>query len=102
MIKFQLIHPRATHEMLGFIPEFLSANDSRPAKEQIHSAYAHGGGWHSFPGFKMTPAGLAYHGDSPMPLLAEARLRQEIVRIYDCAWVAIVQPDGSYDVARID
>jgi hypothetical protein len=39
-----LKHPRARYDMLGFIPQFLDDADPRPAREQLHSAYAHGGG----------------------------------------------------------
>jgi len=31
-------------EVVGFIPQFLDKNDSRPAVEQIDTAYQHGGG----------------------------------------------------------
>jgi len=40
--------------------------------------------------------------DLPVPLLAEARLRHETIRFYLFLWAAIVQADGSWEVARID
>lgn len=96
-------HPRMTTEALGYLPEFLNETDPRSAREQIHSNYSHGGGWHSFKGHVMLPNGnLSYPGDPPTRLLAETRLRHEIIRFYEHDWVAIVQPDGSYDIARID
>jgi len=96
-------HPKATPEMLGIIPCFLDEDDPRPAAEQFNDAYSHGGGWRSMPGFTMLPNGnLSYPGDPPVELLAETRLRDEVVRFYDFAWVAIVQPDGSYDICRMD
>jgi len=98
-----LRHPRATPEMLGFIPSFLSERDPRPAREQIDSNYGHGGGW--FPSRGMTlgaDGNLHYPGDPPYQLIAETRLRDEVIRFYDCSFVAIIQPDGSFEVARLD
>jgi len=95
-------HPQARIEMLGYIPDMISEADPRPAREQIDANYRHGGGWSSFKGHVMKPNGLQYPGDPLVPLLYEATLRDETIRFYDCAWVAIVQPDGSYDIARID
>jgi hypothetical protein len=98
VIDFEIKHPRVTQEVLGYLPGFLSVNDPRPAREQLAAAY----GWSPFAGFTMTERGLEYPGDPTMPLLAEAKLRDEVVRLYDCSWVAIVQPDGSYEIARMD
>jgi hypothetical protein len=55
----------------------------------------------------MAEDGLVYPGDPKLPLLAEATLhagseRPEVVRFYDCALVAVVQPDGSFEVSRMD
>jgi hypothetical protein len=94
-------HPMATPGMLGYLPQFLSERDPRPAREQFDTNYVHGG-WCPFKGFTMHDNGLKYPGDPPMPLLAETKLRDEIVRLYQCSWVAIIQPDGSYEIARMD
>lgn len=104
MIEFQIKHPAATGEMLGYVPLFFSEADPRSAKEQIDANYAHGGGWSPFKGFTMRPDGscLDYPGDPPQRLIAEAKLHKETLRLYDCAWLAIVQEDGSYEIARID
>lgn len=102
MIEFELKHPRATIEHLGLVPEFFSADDPRPAKEQLRENYAHGGGWNPMQGFKMTETSLRYPGDPPFLLLAEAKLNSETLRLYTSAWLAVVQPDGSYEVARVD
>ena len=104
MLTFEMKvnHPMAV-ELLGFIPQFLSPNDERPAREQFHTAYSHGGGWRPFKGFDMLPNGnMSYPGDPPTRLIAEAKLRDETIRVYEHAWVAIVQPDGAFEVARID
>jgi hypothetical protein len=103
MITFTLLDPRMTESHLGIIPEFFSENDPRPAREQAQDNYAHGGGWDRFDGFRMLANGaLQYPGDPPMHPLAEARLRDEVIRFYNSAWVAIVQPDGSFEVSRMD
>jgi hypothetical protein len=34
--------------------------------------------------------------------VAAAQLRDEKVSLYPHAWVAIVQPDGSFEVSRLD
>lgn len=100
-----------TPEWLGFIPMFLNADDPRPAAVQIDEAYAHGGGWRPLDDGKWTmdpnTHDLAYNcgPDDPPELyrpLATAKLRAERLFFYDCAWVAIVQPDGSFQVARLD
>jgi hypothetical protein len=102
MVDWILKHPQARFDMLGFLPDMLNERDPRPAREQLDHNYRHGGGWHPFQGHRMTADSLVYPGDPPMPLLAEARLRDEIIRFYSCSWVAIVQPDGSYEVCRMD
>lgn len=92
--------------MLGIIPEWLSEQDPRPAREQLHSAYGHGGGWRPFEGFTMASKEdlywLLYPGDPPTRSLAYCMLRNEIVIVYEHAWVAIRQKDGSFEVCRMD
>lgn len=103
MLHFDLKHPQMTQEHLGFIPHFLSALDPRPAREQIDSAYQHGGGWRPFEGFLMYQDGsIQFPGDPAHRVLAEARLGDEIIRYYQHSWVAIVQPDGTFEIARLD
>jgi hypothetical protein len=102
-MKWTLKHPKATFEMLGYIPLFLNEAMPGTAREQLHHNYAHGGGWQPFNGFTMLPSGnMKYPGDPETQLLAEARLRNETIRVYTHAWVAIVQPDGTFEVARMD
>jgi hypothetical protein len=101
---WKMLHPKMTLEALGFIPLFLSEDDPRPAREQLDSNYGHGGGWDSFPGFTMLPDGnLQYPDDPPVIALAETTLHDsEIVRFYNHSWVAIIQPDGTFDISRMD
>lgn len=94
-------------EVVGFIPTFLSADDPRPAKEQIHEGYAVGGGWRPFQGFTLHEDSnseyfLFYPGDPEFHELSRAWLRDELILYFDCSWVAIVQPDGSWEIARLD
>ncbi len=103
MLKFTLLHPKMTLEHLGFIPEMLSEEDPRPVREQLDENYAHGGGWDPFKGFKMREDNsIKYPGDPAHPPLARARLREETIYFYESAWVAIVQPDGSFEISRMD
>ena len=102
MMVWEFKQPGMTPDDLGFLPFMLSAADPRPAREQFDANYQHGGGWNSFRGFTMTEDGLSYPGDPIAPLLAEVKLREETIRVYLYSWVAIIQPDGSYDIARLD
>jgi hypothetical protein len=107
MITFTMKHPRATGEMLGFIPSFLFDTDPRPARDQLHERYSHGGGWFPMPKdtFTMLPNGnlrSKYSYDPDTVLLAEAKLREETIRVYDHEWVAVIQPDGTFEVSRMD
>jgi hypothetical protein len=102
-MKWIMKHPSASMDLLGLVPAFLDERDPRPAREQIDANYQHGGGWRPMPKFKLLPDGrLSYPGDDPLPVLAETRLRDEVIRFYDCSWLAIVQPDGSFEVSRVD
>jgi hypothetical protein len=102
MIQFILKHPRATYDMLGFLPQMWDARNPQSAREQANANYGHGGGWEPFHGFRMTNRGLEYPGDPPQPLIAEAKLREETIRLYDCSWVVIIAPDGSFEACRMD
>lgn len=90
-------------ELLGFIPSFLSDQDPRPAREQFNTAYAHGGGWRPFTGFKMADdLSLTYPGDPRLHPIATAQLRDEVIIVYEYALVVIKQNDGSFEVCRMD
>ena len=103
MITFTMLHPRATTEMLGYIPQFFSESDPRPAAEQLDEAYSHGGGWSPMPKWRMSHDGIiTYPGDNPLKPIAMAMLRNETIYVYQHAWVGIVQPDKSYQVSRVD
>lgn len=102
-MNWRKVHPKACPEMLGFIPSFLSGADPRPAREQLDANYSHGGGWSPFSGFKMLPSGdIQYPDDDVTHCLYEAKLRFEVVRVYEHAWVAIIQANGEFEISRMD
>lgn len=102
MMKWYQLHPSASIEMLGFIPSFLDENDPRPAREQFNTNYV--SGWCPFKGHIMNPTNRAieYPGDPPLLPLAMTHLRDETIIVYNYAWVAILQPDETYEIARMD
>lgn len=103
MIICQLLHPNATLDDVGFIPHWLDVDDARPARDQLDSNYQHGGGWRPFKGFVMAKDGsIKYPGDDPLAPLACIHLRDELIIIYECGFVAIRQTDRSYEIARMD
>lgn len=119
MVQFSLLNPKMMPEYLGLIPSFLTDWDARPAKEQINDNYQHGGGWRPIDKFKLvkpvtdlerhiSPYRVArtlileYPGDPPLKPLAVAQIRDETIVFYDGAFLAIFQPDYSFEVARID
>jgi len=100
---WEFLHPRMTPEHLGFIPDWLDDRDPDGAAQQIHKNYGHGGGWQSAIGFELQEGGgLKYPGDPLLKPLAKSKLRDETIYFYDHSWVCVVQPDGKFDVARID
>jgi hypothetical protein len=103
MSTWQMLHPAMTLAHLGLLPMMLNARDPRPAREQFHSNYAHGGGWCPITGFRlMHDHTLAYPGDPPLTPRAQLQFRNELIVFYDYAWVAIIQPDRSFEVSRMD
>lgn len=97
------VHPGATFDMLGYIPAFLSFDDKRPAAEQIAANYKHCGGWTPFKGFEIWEVNrLKYPGDPPIAPLFRSKLRDEDLWFYQHAWFRIVQPDGTWEVCRLD
>ena len=105
------LHPNFTPASLGAIPAYLSVHDPRPAREQFDAHYAFAGGWSSYSGFDMVDGVLHSNRpdnpedgppDEPLEPLSQCRLRDELIRFYRHDWVSIEQPDGSFEVARLD
>lgn len=108
----------------GFIPGWLDERLITPASEQLNAAYAHGGGWFPYDGkwelhewaacpfneesIKRHPqlGKLVLHSPHDEDVFYQPRCiirhREELVVMYDDAWVAIVQPSGHFQVARMD
>ena len=86
---------------LGMIPYWLDTDNPAPAQTQLGNAYQ--GGWHPFEGFKLGKnLTLKYPGDPPLFPLAGCNLRDEIILVYECSWVVIMQLDGSFEACRMD
>ena len=101
MMIWYAMHPQATPEMLGIIPEFLDEADPRPAREQFQSNYV--GGWEPLDGFKLIDGDrLLYATDPPLNPLIRANFRDEEITFYEYEWVMVRQKDGSWEVARMD
>lgn len=99
--------PRAAEldrfDVLGMLDIMLWTSDPRPAKEQLNERYAHGGGWRPLSGWKLGKNDkIKYPGDPALTPVAHARLRDELVVLYPHGWVAIIQPDRSFEVSRMD
>lgn len=99
MIRFTPHDPN----ILGYLPYWLSEADPRPARDQLNEHYQHGGGWNPFTGHTLrNDNSIKYPGDPVLPPRCTARLREETICVYDHAWVAIIQPDRSFEVCRMD
>ena len=93
----------------GLLPEFFSLLDPRPARDQLHDSYAHGGGVRPFKGFTLSrdwrnsgTATLHYPQDPPMREVSRGMLREETIILFESSWLAIVQPSGDYLICRVD
>jgi hypothetical protein len=104
MIRFAALEKDLPADLLGYLPFFLSEEDPRSAAAQLDENYAHGGGWHPQDGFTFDPVSwvIRYPGDPPHRPLAIARLRDELLLFYPYEYLAIVQPDGSFEIARVN
>src|SRR5436190_2482904 len=95
------LHPAVTLDHLGYLPGFLSETDPRSAAEQFNTNYVYGG-WRPFKGHRLNADNsLAYPGDPPMYPIAETQLRDELILLYPSDWVAIIQPNRSFEVCRM-
>lgn len=95
-----------TREGLGFLPEFLSAASPAPATKQLNDNYSHGGGWRPIKGFTLEKAlpdtVLKYPNDPDLKVVAATKCNNQIVLVFQHAFVAVLWPDGKYEVARMD
>jgi hypothetical protein len=82
----------------------LNDDDPRSARDQLDAHYRHGGGWNPFKGHTLNRDNtLSYPGDQSMRPVAMTMLHDtELVIVYECAWVAIIQEDRTFEVCRMD
>lgn len=102
---WHLVHPRATPDMLGYVPDYVREDDPRSAREQFNARQP--GGWRPMKGFTIKEKELVYGtavapDNPPRPLIAVTKLRDETIKFFNGAWVAVIQADGSFEVARLD
>jgi hypothetical protein len=101
------LNPELDPRALGFLPEILLDEDVRPVKEQLNDRYAHGGGFRPFGNEKfkldrMTMV-LRYPGDPPFVPAAFTQIGNETVIFYpQCSLLLILQPNGDWEVTRVD
>lgn len=92
--------PRATLEHWGYILDWLSEDNPKSAKEQLKDGY---GSWSHFDGLKLLINDqLTYPGDPPLKPISEIVMRSERIVLYPCSWVAVIQPNRSFEVCRMD
>ena len=90
-------------DVLGLVPYWLDESDPRSAEEQLNAHYAHGGGWSPLEGWKLSASNsISYPGDSVLQPWAIATFREDTICAYESAWFAIIHPDRTFSVARMD
>lgn len=100
--EWELLHPQMTLAHLGYLQNFLSTASPATAVEQIDRMYSHGGGWQPMSDWKMAGDTIQYPGDPPLSPIARTRLRDEEILLYPSSWVCVRQPDGAFEIARVD
>ena len=91
-------------DVVGQIKYFAHENDKRPLKYQFNERYCHGGGWNNIDGFMFDKEdlSLSYPGDPKLYPLVCGEFRDQKVYIYPYSLVLILDPDGSFEVSRMD
>ena len=101
-------------DAVGLIPAFFDPSDARDAREQIEDNYAHGGGWRPHPTpehWTFDPQTLTVTYDDKDPYeepeqyhaLASAKLPNgQAIIVFQSAWLLVVDPDGKWQIARVD
>jgi hypothetical protein len=80
-------------DVVGMVEIFVHADDPRPVAEQLADRMKFSGGWQ--------PIDVAK--DALGPVLAVAKLANgEVIEAYDERFIAVIEQDGSYAVARPD
>ena len=87
----------------GYILEFLDDDDPRPVREQFHERYI--SGWHPAPAgldFDVVSGILRYPGDPPLRATSVVIFGREVIALFPGSFVVIIQPDESWEAARMD
>lgn len=103
-VQVKFLHPQANNYHVGEIPYWLDEANPKTAAEQLNDGYAFGG-WQPFgAGVVRLNAdnSFSYPGDPPQHPIAEMHLRDELILMYQHSWVAVVQPDRSFELCRMD
>ena len=81
--------PEEIFDNVGLIPSFLSDSDDRPAMVQLEENY----GFFAVKWEEITlrelDGALLYPGDPPLVPLAATVLRDELILVYECGFVAV-------------
>lgn len=104
-IEWMKVKGYTAFDLVGYTPMMLDESDPDDAQTQLNKNYAHGGGWNDMTGFTFNDGAqpsLTYPGDPPTLPVAWWKLRDERIILFDHAWVAVVQPNGDFRVARMD
>ena len=102
-LTITLLEPGVTLQTLGALPDMLDAADPAPAREQLDRGYRDRGGFRALSGWYLGADDvLHFPGDRPYRPIAETRLGSERILVFECNFVAVVQPDRSFEVARMD
>lgn len=100
-IQFNTPSGRPADHIAGFIPDFVSEHDPRPAAVQIAENYI--GGWRPLKGCTLRPDNaFSFPGDPLYRPIAIAQCRHETLVLYPGSFLAIIQPDRSFEISRVD
>ena len=104
MLHFTPLVKGFNENMAGDLRFFANENSDTPLNKQINKAYSFGGGWNPLNGFEFNQEtkGIKYPGDPELLPLAVATFKEQQVYLYHYSWVAIVNPDKSFEVSRVD
>jgi len=95
--------PRADINDIGYVSMMVRESDPRSLREQLHDGYSHGGGWDPFEGFTLgEDNSLQFPGDPAYKVMWELKFRDQLFCVYKHAWFAIINPDRTFEVCRMD
>lgn len=93
-------------DLVGPLPFWLSEDNKEKAAQQFDVNYRHGGGWRPFGAdqweLNRDTFELSYPGDPTFKPLVMMQLRDEKILVYKSSIICIIQPDGKFEVARMD